>query len=113
MSDARDRVEGDGMRARRVDGNQNEIVELLREIPGCSVAITSAVGDGFVDIVVGYRGFNFMFELKDPSKPKADQELTDEQHKFHSAWRGQIQKVCSLKEIITAMTGWSGEHRED
>ena len=89
-------------RAAKVDANQAEIVECLREIPECSVAITSVVGNGFVDIVVGYRGFNFMFELKsDPAK-----ELTDEQRKFHGAWKGQIQRVDSLKEIVTAMTGW-------
>lgn len=90
-----------------MDGNQSEIVECLREIPGVKVAITSAVGEGFGDIVVGYRGFNFMFEIKDPSKPKADQELTPDQKKFHSEWTGQVQKVHSLKEIITTMTGWN------
>jgi hypothetical protein len=90
-----------------VDGNQSEIVEALRGIPELSVAITSACGNGFPDIVVGYRGFNFMFEIKDPTKPKADQELTDDQKKFHGAWNGQIQKVFSLKEIITTLTGWN------
>jgi hypothetical protein len=94
-------------RAARVDGNQAEIVELLRDIPGVKVAITSAVGNGFPDVIVGYRGFNFAFELKDPSKPKADQELTECQQKWHSEWTGQVQKVFSLKEIITAMTGWN------
>jgi hypothetical protein len=90
-----------------VDGNQAEIVEALRGIPDLSVAITSGLGAGFPDVVVGYRGFNFMFEIKDPTKPKADQELTDDQRKFHDGWRGQVLKVCSLKEIITAMTGWN------
>lgn len=94
-------------RAARVDGNQGEIVEALRGIDGLSVAITAGLGDGFPDIVVGYRGFNFMFEIKDPSKPKADQELTEDQQRFHAKWTGQIQKVCSLKEIITTMTGWN------
>jgi hypothetical protein len=93
--------------AARIDGNQNEIVEALRSIPDLSVSVTSRVGRGFVDIVVGYRGANFMFELKDPTKPKADQELTPEQQKFHAAWKGQIQKVFSLKEIITTLTGWN------
>jgi hypothetical protein len=60
-------------------------------------------------LVVGYRGANFLFEIKDPSKPKADQELTDAQREFHGAWKGQIRKVFSLKEIITVLTGWNGD----
>ncbi len=90
-------------RAAKVDKNQAEIVEALRGIDGCSVAITSACGNGFVDVVVGYRGFNFMFEIKSsPYEP-----LTEDQQEFHTGWFGQIQKVSSLKEIITTMTGWS------
>jgi hypothetical protein len=89
-----------------VDENQAEIVEALRRIPGLRVAITSAVGDGFPDITVGYRGANFFFEIKDPSKPLRDQRLTEEQEKWHAAWTGQVQTVRGLKEIITTLTGW-------
>ena len=90
-----------------MDGNQAEIVEALRGIPDCSVLVLSAVGQGCPDLMVGYRGFNFLFECKDPSQPKHRHELTDDQHAFHAAWNGQVQKVFSLKEIITAMTGWN------
>lgn len=88
-----------------MDGNQAEIVELLREIPGCTVAVTSAVGNGFPDIVVGYRGFNFLFEIKDPTKPKSDQELTDDQQRFHAAWKGQVHRVFGVAEIVEHITG--------
>jgi hypothetical protein len=54
-------------------------------------------------LVVGYRGFNFMLEIK----RDAAQELTDDQKAFHAGWRGQVHKVCSLKEIVTLMTGWN------
>lgn len=85
-----------------MDANQAEIVEALRGIPDVSVAITSALGNGFGDIVVGYRGFNFLFEIK----ADANQSLTEDQERFHVAWKGQVQKVFSLKEIITTLTGW-------
>lgn len=89
------------------DSNQAEIIDALRVIPGCSVQVLSAVGDGCPDLLVGYRGFNFLFEVKDPTQPKHRHELTDDQRAFHGAWNGQVQKVFSLKEIITAMTGWN------
>ena len=89
------------------DGNQAEIIEALRGIDGCSVQVLSAVGDGCPDVMVGYRGFNFLFEIKDPDQPKHRHELTDDQRIFHDEWNGQVQKVFSLKEIITAMTGWN------
>jgi hypothetical protein len=90
-----------------VDENQAEIVECLRAIPDCSVRILSAVGQGCPDVLVGYRGANFLFEIKNPKKPKADQELTEAQVIFHAEWKGQVQKVFSLKEIVTALTGWN------
>lgn len=53
------------MRAARVDANQNEIVKALRDA-GASVAITSRVGDGFPDLVVGFREETYLMELKMP-----------------------------------------------
>lgn len=105
MQDAGGSGEDVVRRAAKVDGNQAEIVELLRKIDGCEVAVTSAVGDGFPDLVIGYRGFNFLFEVKDPSQPKHRHELTDDQKRFHSAWPGQVQKVFGLKEIIDTISG--------
>jgi hypothetical protein len=90
-----------------VDENQAEIVEALRGIPELSVLILSSVGAGCPDVMVGYRGANFFFEIKNPKKPKADAELTEDQQKFHANWKGQVQKVFSLKEIITTLTGWN------
>jgi hypothetical protein len=89
------------------DGNQAGIVEALRGIPDCSVQVLSAVGDGCPDVLIGYRGFNFLFEIKDPDQPKHRHELTEDQQRFHAAWKGQVQKVFSLKEIITTLTGWN------
>ena len=92
-------------RAARVDGNQATIVEALREIPGCKVVVTSAVGQGFPDLLVGYRGFNFLVELKDPTKPKRDQRLTPDQEAFHSSWTGQVMQATNVVDIIEFMTG--------
>jgi hypothetical protein len=88
-----------------VDGNQKEIVDDLRRIPGCTVAILSAVGGGVPDLLVGYRGHNLLFELKDPSKPKADQELTDDQKRWHAAWAGQVMTAYSFMDVFNFLTG--------
>jgi hypothetical protein len=90
-----------------VDENQAEIVECLRAIPDLTVMLLSDVGRGCPDVMVGYRGANFLFEIKNPKKPKADQEFTEDQRKFHGSWKGQALKVFSLKEIVTTLTGWN------
>jgi hypothetical protein len=92
-------------RAAKVDGNQAGIVRDLRLIPGCSVAVTSVVGDGFPDLVVGFRGFNFLVEIKDESQPKHRHELTEDQRAFHDAWKGQVLKAFTFKEILDFMIG--------
>ena len=76
----------------RIDSNQNEIVECFRKL-GASVAITSQLGDGFVDIVVGAHGKTCLVEIKDGSKPPSARKLTDEEQNFHNNWKGSIAVV--------------------
>ena len=90
-------------RKARVDANQSSIVEALRGI-GASVAVTSAVGKGFPDLVCGYRGRNHLFEVKNPGVPKADQQLTAEQVEFKAAWRGHWAVIRDAGEAIEVMT---------
>lgn len=94
-------------RAAKVDGNQAEIVEALRGIDGCIVQLLSAVGQGVPDLLVGYRGFNFLFECKDETQPNHRHELTPDQQEWHAKWTGQVQKVFTVSEIISTMTGWA------
>ncbi len=90
------------MRRSRTDANQKEVAKALRKV-GCSVAILSNAGDGFPDIVVGYRGINYLFELKDGNKPPSQQKLTPDQVKFHDEWCGQIKIIRSIDEAIQAI----------
>ena len=90
------------------DANQAEIIEALRGIPECSVLVLSSVGNGCPDVAVGYRGFNFFFEIKNPDRsPNENPGPEARQQAFRDRWFGQVQRVTSLKEIITAMTGWN------
>lgn len=84
-------------RAARVDVNQRQITKELRE-QGYSVAITSQLGKGFPDIVVGFKGVNLMVELKATSKDK----LTPHEVEFRDNWKGQYLIAWSTEMIIEA-----------
>lgn len=88
------------MRARKIDDNQTLIVKQLRRC-GVSVAVTSMVGKGFPDLIVGVRGKNYLIELKDGSKIPSKKKLTPDEKEFHDAWRGQVNKAESFDEIAT------------
>lgn len=74
-------------RAARIDANQPAIVAALRAA-GATVAITSAMGDGFPDLVVGFQRATVLIEVKDGQKPPSDRGLTEDQVKWHGAWTG-------------------------
>jgi Holliday junction resolvase len=84
---------------RRTDNNQTEIVEILRAV-GCSVAITSGLGRGFPDLVVGYRGKNYLFEIKDGNKAPSQRKLTIDEKRFHETWRGQVFVIKNINEAL-------------
>ena len=86
-------------RAAKIDSNQNKVIKSLRQIPGVTVAITSQLGGGFVDFVLGYKGVNYMIELKDGDKAPSQRKLTPDEDKFHKEWEGQI-SVCNCFEDI-------------
>lgn len=87
------------MRAKRTDANQQHIVKALRKI-GFSVFITSMVGQGFGDIVVGVHGRNFLFEVKDGDKHASQQRLTNAENLFHLTWKGQIDIITCPQDAI-------------
>lgn len=87
------------MKAKRVDANQKEIVEAFRSL-GCSVFVTSMVGKGFPDVLVGMRGRNYLFEIKDGNKSKSNQRLTEPERLFFRDWLGQCAVITSVDEVI-------------
>jgi hypothetical protein len=86
-------------RAARIDANQNEVVQVLRDV-GASVAITSMVGKGFPDIVVGFRGRNYLIEIKDGSKPPSKRKLTSDEREWHDTWRGTVYVANNSDEAL-------------
>jgi hypothetical protein len=64
------------------------------------------------DLLVGYQGVNYLFEIKDAAKSPSRRRLSDKQAEDHEAWRGQIAKVETVEEILAIIYGTKGESRE-
>ena len=90
------------MRRSRPDDNQTQVVKDLRKI-GYSVLPVGQFALGF-DLIVGRAGRNFLFELKDPDKFASQRKLTTAEKEFMKLWRGQIDVVTTVDEIISAIT---------
>lgn len=88
--------------AARVDANQAEIVDALRDA-GASVQHLHRVGAGCPDLLIGFRNTNLLFEVKDGNKVPSKQALRRGQEEWHKAWRGQVAKVTSAEEALAVM----------
>ena len=89
-------------RAAATDRNQAEIVAAYRMV-GASVQPLHSVGKGCPDLVVGYRGVNYMIEAKDGMKTPSQRVLTPDQVAWHRDWRGQVVTVKSVREALEAI----------
>lgn len=87
------------MSAKRTDSNQSGIVKQLKRI-GVSVQHLHELGEGCPDLLLGFRGQNWLVELKDGSKPPSRRKLTPAEEKFFAEWKGQVAKCETLDEIL-------------
>lgn len=87
---------------KKTDANQAAIVRTLRQA-GASVQPIHMVGSGTPDLLVGYRGLNFVLEVKDGSKPPSARRLTPDEREWHDAWRGQVWIVETEDEALRAV----------
>lgn len=90
-------------RAAKVDDNHRAICRLLAQIPGISVADTSGAGEGFPDLVIGFRGQNWLIELKDGAKSASRRKLTPAQVKFQQEWTGQYAVCKDFDEVLALL----------
>jgi hypothetical protein len=85
--------------AARIDDNQKQIVENLRKILGVSVVV------GHNDILVGYNGMTFWYEIKNPRAFRLDgqirkKEIKESQRRLLKFWKGHYKIVSTFKEIL-------------
>lgn len=92
---------------KRTDENQSDIVKDLRKI-GASVESLAPLGSGAPDLLVGFRGTNYAFEVKNPARPPSGRSLTPDETKWHNEWRGQVDVVESFDDVMR-IVGREGE----
>ena len=90
--------------SKRVDVNQKALTALWRGM-GVSVWITSSLGKGAPDVVLGFtddrgRQVDLLVEIKDGSKPKSARKLTFDEAIFHEKWKGQICIISTEEEAM-------------
>ena len=91
--------------AARIDSNQREIVEQLRKIPGVKVELNHD------DILVGYKGRTYWYEVKDPSTVSSktgdvrQSEKKPSQIKLENEWTGHYRIIWKLEQILNEIKG--------
>lgn len=94
----------------RSDDNQKAIDLALRSI-GATVVSLGNVGSGVPDRLVGYRGKTYLMETKNKDTARGmsrarikNSQLSDDQVRFHTAWRGKpIAIVFSVDEALASI----------
>jgi hypothetical protein len=87
------------VKAARTDANHAETVKALRQA-GIAARSTAMVGDGFPDVVAGFRGVNVLLEVKDGSKTPGNRPLTTAEAEFLASWPGPVFVVLSPEEAV-------------
>jgi hypothetical protein len=91
----------------RVDDNQLLIVQTLRQY-GASVQPLHTVGKGCPDLLVGFKGRNYLLEVKDGLKSPSKRKLTPDQQNWHELWAGSVTIVTNITEALALLEGQCG-----
>jgi hypothetical protein len=88
--------------ALKKDGNQAALVRDLERI-GCAVFVMHEP----CDLLVGFRGRTWAFEVKNPGQPVWARKLTPAQVRFRDAWagRGQFDVVETVDDVLAVFRG--------
>lgn len=87
----------------RVDANQAMIVRALRMACATVEPKLARVGGGVPDLLVGFRGRNYLMEVKDGAKPARQRALTDAEAMWHIGWGGQVAVVSTVAEALAVI----------
>jgi hypothetical protein len=82
-------------RAARRDVGEDDIVKALR---ACGAYVKKVNDEGAWDLLVWYRGYTLLLEVKDGKKPPSAQALTPAEQKFHDEWPGDNLHIVNSVE---------------
>ena len=72
-------------RSARRDDNERKVIDALR---ACGAYVKQINDEGAFDLLVSYRGFTLLLEVKDGAKSPSARALTPAEQKFHDEWPG-------------------------
>lgn len=85
------------MTPKRVDANQAAIVADLRKL-GATVLHLHTLGNDAPDLLVGFRGVNYLLEVKGPKGRPSQGQVT-----WHDSWLGQVAVIKCTEEAMAVM----------
>lgn len=97
--------------AKARDANEPEIVRALRRVGASVITLHTPL-----DLIVGYRGENYLLEIKMPLGPKGGENgatLTPAQITFFERWQGQACVVRSGLEALAAIGAIASDFQDD
>jgi len=83
----------------RVDANHTAVVNALR-MAGASVQSLADIGKGCPDLLVAFRGVNYLMEVKDGSKPPSARKLTEDEVLWIASWKALVHVVMTVDEAL-------------
>lgn len=83
----------------KIDANQTEIVDALRRC-GAGIVHVHTLHVGCGDILAGFRGQNYLLEIKDGLLAPSRRLLTPLEREFHDTWPGQVAVVESIEDAL-------------
>lgn len=88
------------MAARR-DANEQKIISALE---ACGAHVETINDAGRFDLLVWYRGYTLLLEVKDGRKPPSARQLSPAEQKFHDRWPGNnLHIVISVDEALALL----------
>lgn len=81
------------------DANTSDIVELLRKHKDIRVRFLGKP----VDLMIGYRGLNFLIEIKNPDGRDERGEAYERQLRFIADWTGSAVICKTYEEVLSAI----------
>lgn len=89
---------GYGYSRRKVDKVHSQVRDDLRALPGITVLDTHALPK-FVDLVVGWQGRSYLFEVKNTHKDK----LTKDELEIKNNFTGHYDVITTFEEALKIM----------